>query len=306
MSQLNIKSWTLTSDWRFAMLAKLYPYDPADGSGFVDRDHALGKLMHGWNAALDLGDTFSETAIALALKQPEQRAKQLLEALEASELGELLRGENGLAEGVRLRGCAERNAWLEEIREKRSRAGAKGGKASGKSRREASKQTRSNHRSKTKQPSNPIVIATATVTATDKDKDIGGSAPVLFPSGVKARDRDSATDAVALDVVSAFNRAFDRKLGVRGFREQVRRLIANGYQPEELKAVVWWAAREWAEDPDWRMRISPTTLFKLQSSQGNRTFPQYLELASERWRDEHSGEPPPWEVAPAHGNGVSP
>lgn len=166
MSQLNVKGWTITSDSRFAILAKLYPYDPADGSGYVNRDHALGNLMHGWYEALERqNDVFSKAALAYALKQPEHRVEQLFDALQTSELGERIEGENVFTDSVRLRGCGERNSWLEEVRKKKSKAG----KASGKARRQKAN-TRSNTCSnKTRTPNEPIVIANANVIANASD-----------------------------------------------------------------------------------------------------------------------------------------
>lgn len=59
--------------------------------------------------------------------------------------------------------------------------------------------------------------------------------------------------------------------------------------------MVWWAAQEWGEDPERKAALSPMTLLKQQSSQGYRTFAQYLDLAGERWRQQHEGQAPPWE-----------
>lgn len=96
-------------------------------------------------------------------------------------------------------------------------------------------------------------------------------------------------------VIGAFNRAFARNLSPDGWEESVRRVLAKGFTEAQLRAVVWWAAREWAEDPEMRDKVNPKTLLKLTSSQGYRTFREYLSCAGERWRDEHGGEAPPWE-----------
>lgn len=101
---------------------------------------------------------------------------------------------------------------------------------------------------------------------------------------------------MARSVVEAFNRAMGRRLDPERFVEPVRKALRARYTEPELRAAVWWAAREWGSDDDWRRRIDPQTLLKLQSPQGHRTLPQYIALASERWREEHDGEEPPWEA----------
>jgi len=141
VSQLNVRGWTITVDSRFDILSALYPYDPADGSGFVDREHALGKLQLGWYEAAERHSSlFTEARLAVVLKQTKQRAKQLFEALEAAELGEQIECDDGEIL-LRLRGCDDRNNWLEELSQKRREAGAKGGKQSGISRSKQTKQT---------------------------------------------------------------------------------------------------------------------------------------------------------------------
>lgn len=125
-----------------------------------------------------------------------------------------------------------------------------------------------------------------------------------IPSGIDRRPSANGQPAIA-EVTEAFNRAFSRTLGASGFKKPVERLLRDGYSLDEVKAVVWWGATEWADDPDWRMKISPSTLFKLVSPQGHRTFPEYLALAAERWREKHGGECPPWEREASPTNGVS-
>ena len=100
----------------------------------------------------------------------------------------------------------------------------------------------------------------------------------------------------ARTVVAAFNGMFERDLGSKGSEDQVRRLLAKGYTEPQMRGVMWWAGCEWGNDDEWRMKVSPTTLLKLTSSAGARTFPQYLDLASERWREEKKSTPP-WEQA---------
>lgn len=101
--------------------------------------------------------------------------------------------------------------------------------------------------------------------------------------------------SVTREVVRRFNAAFGRQLSPAGWEKPVSKLLAKGYREKELLGVVWWAAEEWADDPEMQPKVSPTTLFKLQSSQGYRTFPEYLSCAAERWRETHDGAKPPWE-----------
>lgn len=96
--------------------------------------------------------------------------------------------------------------------------------------------------------------------------------------------------------VAAFNGCLQRSCRVEGWEPSVKRVLAEGYGEAQLRAVAWWAGQEWGDDDEWRKRVSPKTLLKLQSSQGNRTFPEYLALASELWRDTHDGQTPPWEA----------
>ena len=99
-------------------------------------------------------------------------------------------------------------------------------------------------------------------------------------------------------VIGAFNKAFSRDLSPTGWEDAVRRVLAKGYTEAQMRGVVWWAAREWSEDSEKRRELTPKTLLKLQSSQGYRTFHEYLSCAGERWRDEHAGQVPPWEPKP--------
>ncbi len=128
--------------------------------------------------------------------------------------------------------------------------------------------------------------------------------PPTAPQGGRPRSRGKAAAVTAeakratASVIAAYNRCFDRSLGPEGWETGVQRLLAKGYSEAEIRGVVWWASEEWADDPAMRDKVSPATLLKLQSSQGYRTFPQYLSLAAERWRDTHGGEPPPWEKPP--------
>jgi hypothetical protein len=124
--------------------------------------------------------------------------------------------------------------------------------------------------------------------------------PPTAPQGGRSRSRGRAAitpeaKRATVAVIEAYNRCFERKLGADGWEKGIQKLLSAGYTEEQIRGVVWWAADEWADDPVMRDKVSPATLLKLQSSQGYRTFPQYLSCAAERWRDTHHGEAPPWE-----------
>ncbi len=127
----------------------------------------------------------------------------------------------------------------------------------------------------------------------DKKRDTPPTPPTR-----KRKKRNGVTQEVknaTAEVVDAFNRCMKRRLSPGGFEQSVARCMERGYSVAQLKAVVWWAGREWSEDDRFRTSIDPVTLLKFQSSSGSRTFPQYLALASEAWRESHDGEVPPWE-----------
>jgi len=128
-------------------------------------------------------------------------------------------------------------------------------------------------------------------------KILSSDKPTTVPARVNGSAKGSPGEVrrVTTTVLEAFNRAFGRNLSPDGWEESVRKLLAKGFTDPELRAVVWWAAREWADDPEMRAKVTPKTLLKLTSSQGYRTFREYLSCAGERWREEHGGEDPPWE-----------
>ncbi len=105
----------------------------------------------------------------------------------------------------------------------------------------------------------------------------------------KARDRELGSRVQ--EVVSRFNEVFGRRLGTKAYTPMLGRLFAAGHTVEECRAVIWWAQYEWPEGHEYRPKLSPATLFKLKGA--NRTFPVYLDLASDAWR-ETSGKEPPW------------
>jgi hypothetical protein len=82
-------------------------------------------------------------------------------------------------------------------------------------------------------------------------------------------------------VIDKLNRVAGRRLTPGPYRRRVERLLKQGYTEAEMRLVIWWAWREWGrEKPKW---VNPSTLFKLVSSHGGRTFPEYLSVALEAW-----------------------
>ncbi len=134
---------------------------------------------------------------------------------------------------------------------------------------------------------------------THRGEEIRGEEKRSIPKRAKGAGKGAAngdlSGPVTERVVAAFNRGFERNLTPDGWREPVRRALAKGFTEQELIGVVWWAAEEWADDPEMRLKVSPQTLFKLQSGQGYRTLPQYISCATELWLQTHEpNEPPPW------------
>lgn len=196
---------------------------------------------------------------------------------------------------IYLAGTGGRIEWLTELREKSV--------AGGRKRANTAKRGPDGRYLPQPDSSRPLEIAgpalqvpqpaqsSATTTTTTTTTTI--TPPIRPPRGAAA---DSGRSAAR--VIAAFNRGFERRLDPRGWEPTIRRALAKGFTEEQLIGVVWWAAEEWADDPEWRLRVSPKTLFKLQSSSGNRTLPEYLSLATELWRETHGAdEPPPWERA---------
>lgn len=128
----------------------------------------------------------------------------------------------------------------------------------------------------------------------DHDRDLDRNT-TLSPQAAPVDGKASRVKAVTAAVIEAFNKSFQRNLSPSGWEESVRKLLAKGFTEPQLRAVVWWAALEWADDPDMRAKLTPKTLLKLTSSQGYRTFGEYLSCAGERWRSTHNGAIPPWE-----------
>lgn len=105
----------------------------------------------------------------------------------------------------------------------------------------------------------------------------------------------AARKKIAKDLVKRFNEGFSRNLDSKGFEAQVGRALDKGFSHGELKGAFWWAAIEWGQDPEFRMKITPETILKFKSGHGARTLPTYVSLAKERFAELYPNETPPWE-----------
>lgn len=120
--QLNLDDYTITSDPRFRLLADLYPYDPATRAGFVDGDHARGKLERVWFECLRrISHIVPVTHLCASLGQPIALLSSAITALVGAGLAR--RTEDPST--VEMVGTEERIAW----RKQKSVAGKVGASA---------------------------------------------------------------------------------------------------------------------------------------------------------------------------------
>ncbi len=261
------------SDLRFEVLAK--------ACGLADADHARGRVARLWSYCTDRNRCdLSPVEISAVLGS--SGVAGLLE----SDLGR--QNDDGT---IYISGTEERCGWLQGLRDRAQ----VGGKARARTaRRQPNGRFHSSQVGGAKPadtpatlvPAQPAKASPSVTTTTSLDP------PYKPPAGAGA----AGAAAVTREVVGAFNRAFNRRLDPKGWELSVKRLLSKGFTEKQLLGVVWWAAEEWGSDPEWRMRVSPKTLFKLTSSAGCRTFAEYLSLAGERWRQDPSAGVPPWEL----------
>jgi uncharacterized phage protein (TIGR02220 family) len=96
-------------------------------------------------------------------------------------------------------------------------------------------------------------------------------------------------------VLDYFNQKFSRRLTYKGYAKRIESLLAKGYSVDDLKGVIWYTRLEWSSEL--HSSITPTTLFKLSSSNGKGTFPEYLSQAEEKWIEINPNKPCPWSKA---------
>ncbi len=170
--------------------------------------------------------------------------------------------------------------WLAD----KTRAGSKGGKAKAKSL--ASR--KSNHRQTTGKPQRKQNGSSATH---------GYGYGYGSSSNKKGSDEPSKRVAVleaARSVVAAFNATFERKVRPETFLDNVSKCLKAGHTEAQMRGVVWWASQEWPPDHDYRPKLTPATLLKLNPSRAGRSFVTYLGLATERWETLYPTKPVPW------------
>lgn len=276
------------TDPRFGILGRLLG---------VSRFDALGRMFHVWSWCTERQR--HDIPVFFLAGMFDGDVEAFSSSVVAAELGAWLdctEPENHPpgCRHIRIKGTAGRIEWLGE----RRRAAPAGGKA-----RAASAQ-RDERGRMVGQPSSSQVAGDAPANTQPSDQPKSSAltpALALAPSEKKKNrapakpSRSVEVRSITLEVVEAFNRSFGRSLSPGGWEDSVSRVVSAGYSGAAIRGVVWWAAIEWPEGHDMRKTISPKTLLKLQSSQGYRTFREYLSCASEKWRETHGGERPPWE-----------
>lgn len=113
--------------------------------------------------------------------------------------------------------------------------------------------------------------------------------PSPSPSPTRpARQAPATVAAVTARVIEFLNREAKRTLTAKPYEKRVRALLEAGHTEREMRLVVGWACETWLRDEKMREYITPRTLFPLQKSNGGRAFPEYLDLAREKYR-QHTG-----------------
>ncbi len=274
MSRVNVDAQAYL-DSRFGILGRLM--------GWGRAEFAIGMMSRIWlECTLRETDILSEAELGCAWGCDGSAAWT---ALRDSKLGDT-RPMVGDMKMVRIKGCKGRTDWLATKR----KAGKKGGKKSRKTPEAKPDSAYPESEADPKHESNTPAPAPAPAPAQKKESVGAGPSAPSKPRRKTGPTTKEIAD-VAMTVVGAFNECFDRRLDSKGSEDQIKRLLAKGYTEREMRGVMWWAGEEWGGDPDWRMKVSPTTVLKLA---GNRTFPQYLALATELWR-ENENSPVPWE-----------
>ncbi len=97
----------------------------------------------------------------------------------------------------------------------------------------------------------------------------------------------SHSAAVTRRCVDYLNRKAGRRLGDQPYRDLVRKVLDAGHTEREINLVFWWAAEyEWPKGADDRnKRLHPNCLLPMRKSTGWRAFPQYLDLAREKYHE---------------------
>ena len=93
--------------------------------------------------------------------------------------------------------------------------------------------------------------------------------------------------AVTRRCVDYLNRKAGRRLTDEPYRDLVRKCLDGGHTEREINLVFWWAAEyEWPKDADDRnKRLHPNCLLPMKKPSGWRAFPQYLDLAREKYHE---------------------
>ena len=97
---------------------------------------------------------------------------------------------------------------------------------------------------------------------------------------------------VAAEAVDAFNRVLGRQCEVRPWIPCVAKALRAGHTVEDMHAAIFFVEQRWSEEL--KANISPLTLFKLTSTQGKGTLPEYAAQGRELWHEQFPGEDYPW------------
>lgn len=173
--------------------------------------------------------------------------------------------------GVRIKGAKERIRYLDH----KSEAGRLGGLKSAETRRNRSKQNRSNPQA----PGNPLPLPLVPdlLLLPDPVPEEEKKAPAKR-SSADPTPAELAIVRITLDRLSHYSGV--RYSGARGHVRLIVGRLRDGYTPGELRAVIAMQAEDWRGDPKMNTYLRPETLF------GSQTIERYIDAARTRYADQ--------------------
>jgi len=126
--------------------------------------------------------------------------------------------------------------------------------------------------------------------------ELGSLLRAKFTGTVREVSPLETEEAICSRIIDKFNRAAHRNLRWESYLSLVRRLLKKGFREADMRVVIWWTFSVWKPEG---IKPHPGMLFKLQSGQGYRTFPEYLAEAIEAY--EKNGNK--WEAVDADWGG---
>lgn len=112
--------------------------------------------------------------------------------------------------------------------------------------------------------------------------------------GRTSRTSSSEVQAAASYFLEGFNSYFGQARQPRAWLDDVRKALAAGYTPAQMRGAAWGAKQRCADSPDVLKNFRPSTVLRLKSREGKTTLPQWIELADETWDELNPGDPAPW------------